>query len=120
MINIYSLSIIFCSIFLLSVINLVRKNRIHERYSLLWICFAIGVLIISSSKIFIEKLANFLDIKYAPSVLFLLGLVYLLMYCLHITTIVSQHTDRINTLAQELALLKQKLGLEDKNGNDKQ
>lgn len=110
MINIYSVSILFSLIFLLAVIDLVRRNKLHERYSLLWIFFAIVVFVISSSNVFIEVLARSLGIIYAPSILFLLGLIYLLIYNLHITTVISQHTDKITRLTQEISLLKKRLG----------
>lgn len=109
MINIYTLSIAFSIIFLLVVIELVRRERLHERYSLLWIIFALIIVGLSVSRSLIENMAEFLGIKYAPSVLFLLGFLYLLIYSLHITTVLSRHADRIMRLAQEISLLQQKL-----------
>lgn len=105
-VNVYSLSIIFSIVFLIVVIELVRKNKLQERYSLLWIFMSIVLLILSSTPKFINWLANWLDIKNPPSLLFLFGLVYLLIYNLHITTVVSKQSERITRLAQEITLLK--------------
>lgn len=115
MINVYSLSIIFSITFLVSVIELVRKGRLQERYSLLWIVMSIIVLILSSTPIIINNLARWLDIKNPPSLLFLFGLVYVLIYNLHITVVISKQSDKITRLAQEIALLKQKL---EQSGNN--
>lgn len=107
--NVYILSLIFGIIFLFFIIQMVRKNRLLEKYSLLWILFAVALLILSSTPLVIESIAALLDIKYAPSVLFLFGLVFLLIYCLHITIVFSKQTEQIRKLNQELALIKEKL-----------
>lgn len=104
--NVYTISIIFSISFLLVVIELVKKNKMQERYSLLWIFMSVVLLILSSTPVFINTLALWLDIKNPPSLLFLLGLVYLLIYNLHITTVVSKQSEKLTRLTQEVALLK--------------
>lgn len=106
-INVYSISIIFSVIFLIVVIELVRKNRLQERYSILWIFMSVILLVLSYTPIIINTLAKWLDIKNPPSLLFLFGLIYLTIYNLHITTVVSSQSEKITRLTQELALLKQ-------------
>ncbi|NLP14070.1 MAG: DUF2304 domain-containing protein [Clostridium sp.] len=108
-INIYSLSIVFSILFLLIVIELVRKNKLQERYSLLWIFISIVFLILSSTSVLLDSLAKSLDIKNPPSLLFLLGLIYLIVYSLNTTVVVSKQNERIIRLTQELSLLKQKM-----------
>jgi hypothetical protein len=108
LINDYSISILFSITFLAVVITLVRKNKLQERYSLLWILMGIILLILSISPIFINTIAKWLDIKNPPSLLFLFGLVYLIIYNLHITTVISKQSEKITRLTQEVALLKQK------------
>ncbi|MDP4091893.1 MAG: DUF2304 domain-containing protein [Bacillota bacterium] len=107
--NVYIIAIIFSIIFLVAIIELVRKNKLLEKYSLLWILFGVVLLILSSTPLFIEKIASVLDIKYAPSVLFLFGMVYLIIYNLHITTVFSKQSQKITRLNQEIALLKEKV-----------
>lgn len=108
--NVYALSIAFSILFLLIIIELVRKNRLMEKYSLLWILFGVILLILSSTPVFIEKIAGFVGIKYAPSVLFLFGMVYLVIYNLHITVVFSKQAQNITRLNQEIAILKEKIG----------
>lgn len=116
-INVYSLSIVFSLAFLVAVTVLIRRNRLLERYSLLWILMSIVLLVLASTPIFIEAIAVWLDIKNPPSLLFLFGLVYLLVYNLHITVVMSGQSEKITSLAQEVALLKQKLGEAEKQIN---
>jgi len=107
-INVYSISIFFGVAFLLSIIQLVRKNRMQEKYSILWILMSAILLILSSSPFFINTIAAWLDIKNPPSLLFLFGLVYLLVYNLHVTVVISKQSEKITRLTQEIALSKMK------------
>lgn len=106
--SVYSISIIFSILFLFMIMELVRKNKLLEKYSLLWIFFGLVLFVMSITPLFIEKIASFLGIVYAPSVLFFFGLIYLLAYSLHITIIFSKQSQKITKLAQELSLLKEK------------
>lgn len=106
--NVYIISIIFSVAFLFTVIELIRKNKLQERYSLLWILMAIVLLVLSITPALVDTLAKWLDIKNPPSLLFLFGLVYLIVYNLHITTVVSKQSEKITRLSQEIALLKHK------------
>lgn len=106
-INVYSISILFSITFLIVVIELVRKKRLQEKYSILWILMSINLLVFSSTPLIMESVARWLNIKNPPSLLFLFGLVYLLIYNLHITVVVSKQTERITRLSQEIALHKQ-------------
>ncbi len=107
--NIYLLSILFSVFFLFIIIELVRENKLSEKYSLLWILFGITILLMSSSPVFIEKISSLVNVKYAPSVLFVFGLLFLIVYSLQITIVVSNQSKRIIRLTQELTLIKEKM-----------
>lgn len=106
LISVYTLSIFFSITFLITVIELVKRGKLQERYSLLWIFMSIILLVLSSTPRFINSLAHWLDIKNPPSLLFLFGMVYLLIYNLHITTVFSKQSEKIIRLTQEIAILK--------------
>ena len=44
---IYTLAIVFAIIFVIAILLLVRNNKLQENYSILWIIFSIGIVIIS-------------------------------------------------------------------------
>lgn len=108
-INVYSISILFSVLFLIIVIELVRKNKLQERYSLLWILMSLILILLSSTPAIINTFAKWLDIKNPPSLLFLFGMVYLIIYSLNTTTVVSKQSDKIIRLTQEVALLSKKI-----------
>lgn len=107
--NIYLFSVIFSIMFLLIVVELVRKNRLSEKYSLLWIFFGVVILMLSVSPVSIEKISMLINVKYAPSVLFVFGLLFLILYSLQITIVISNQSKRIIRLTQEITLMKEKL-----------
>lgn len=111
--NVYVLSMVIALAFLAVVIELVRKNKLQERYSLLWILMSAILLLFAAIPSLIDILAKWLDIKNPPSLLFMFGLVYVIIYNLHLTTVVSRQSEKITRLTQELTLLKQKINGED-------
>lgn len=66
------------------------------------------LILLSSSPYFIKIIAKYLNVENPPSVLFYFGLIYLLFYNLHITTVFSKHSEKINKLTQEIAIIKNK------------
>lgn len=107
--------------FFIFVIELVRRKHLREKYSLIWI-MATGVLIVMSfARPLIDYVALKLNIYYPPSLIFMVGIFFLLLLNVALSVIVSHQTTRIIKLIQEQALLEQRVRkLEsDKNLNQK-
>lgn len=104
--NVYSFSLIFSILFLAIIIVEIKKGNLLEKYSLFWIFFSIVMIVISANLRFLNLLSRMLHIYYAPSVLFLLGLLFIISYCFHLTLIISKQTESIVKLTQEVAILK--------------
>jgi hypothetical protein len=103
------LAIVGSGTVLLLVVELIRRGRLKERYSLLWL-FAGGVLLIlSSSRNILEYISNRVGIYYPPSFLFLLAFLFLLLITLHFSVTISGLSEKNKRLAQELALLRQEM-----------
>jgi hypothetical protein len=88
------------------VIELIRRGRLKERYSLLWLFAGIVLLILSLSRRLLEYLSHLLGIFYPPSFLFLIAFLFLLLITLHFSVVISGLSEKNKKLAQELALLK--------------
>jgi len=91
---------------LLVVIELVRRNYLKERYSLIWLATAIVLILFSVSRTLLHTIAGKLGIYYPPSFLFLLAIFFLLALLLHFSTIVSSLSEKNQRLAQEIGVLK--------------
>lgn len=105
---IYVLSVVIAALFLLSILELVRRQKLKEQYSLLWILFSIILLIISFNVSLVERIAEWLGVKYAPAVLFLFGLLFCFAIILHLTIVITRLTSQVLRLTQEVTILKER------------
>ncbi len=109
MFSVYTLAWVFSLAFLILVIEFVRRGRLLEQYSVLWILFASGMLVLSLNVRVVDTLGKLLQIYYAPSVLFLLGFLFLIVYSFHLTVILSKQSEKLLRLTQELSLLRHRV-----------
>jgi hypothetical protein len=94
---------------LLVVIELIRRGKLKERYSLLWLLAGLVLLLLSSSRNTLEFISRHVGIYYPPSFLFLIAFLFLLLITLHFSVVISALSDKSKKLAQELALLRQEI-----------
>ncbi len=92
---------------LLVVFEMVRRGRLKERYSLLWLFSGCVLLVLSLSRGLLEYISRLVGIFYPPSLLFLLAFLFLLLITLHFSAVISGLTEKNKQLAQEIALLRQ-------------
>jgi hypothetical protein len=99
------------AVLLLAVIfQLIRRNRLQEKYALGWIVSAVVLLVLSLWRGLLERFAAWVGIFYAPSALFLVALFCGTLIALHFSVAVSALARQNKTLAQEIALLKRATG----------
>ena len=91
---------------LLFVIWLIRHGRLREKYALLWLFTSFIIIVLAASRHILETTAIAIGIYYPPSLLFLLGLLFLLLVCIGYGTSISRLSESNHRLVQELALLK--------------
>ena len=96
-------------ILLLAVLELVRRRRLREKYALLWILTAIVLLILSLWRGLVDSIAIALGISYGPLITIAVGALFVLVVLLHYSTVISALTDRTAVLAQEVAMLEERL-----------
>jgi hypothetical protein len=94
-------------VIVLAVLELIRRNRLKEKYSLLWLFSSLVLLWFSFSRKSLHFVAGYIGIQYPPSVFFLIGFLFLIIINIHFSTVISRLSDRNKTLAQEMALLKE-------------
>jgi hypothetical protein len=95
--------------FLLLVLELVRRRRLAEEYSALWIVAALALLAASIRRDMIDRTAAWLGIYYGPAVL-LLGLVVVgAAVLLWMSVILSRQQAQIDHLIEETAILSAEL-----------
>jgi len=89
---------------LLLVLELVRRKKLLEGYSLIWILVCFGLVIVSLWKNLWEKLAKIIGVFYSPVILFLFAFGFLLLIVLDLSVKISKLTEQNKKLAQKLGL----------------
>lgn len=93
----------------LVVFELVRQRRLLERYALLWLACALGLVALSAWDRLLQVLADALGASYPPSALFAAAFFFIIMLLLHFSVAVSRLADQSKMLAQRLALTEQRM-----------
>jgi len=88
------------------VLELVRRRRLKEEYSLLWLATAAVLIILSLSRPTLDTIASTVGIIYPPSALFLVAMVFVLFILLHYSVVLTRLTQENKENAQQLALMR--------------
>jgi hypothetical protein len=94
---------------LLTVLEMVRRRRLMERYALLWILSATVLLVLALWSGGLARISHAIGVIYAPNALFFVGIGFILLLLLHFSAAVSRLSDQADTLAQHQALLEEQL-----------
>jgi len=86
------------------VIEVVRRRRLSESYALLWIGVAVVGTLLALARPLVDRLSNAIGIVYGTSLVFALAILFLLIVCINLSMHVSRLEQRVEVLAQELAL----------------
>jgi len=101
---------IFVSISLfLYILYLVRKKKIKEEYSLLWISSSIVFIVFSIWRDGLEYFARLIGIAYPPAALFLILMLAIFLILIEFSINISKLTEQNKILAQEIALFKDEI-----------
>jgi len=90
---------------LLVVLELVRRKKLSEEFSFLWVVGALAVLGISLRRDLLDRTALWLGVYYPPSLLLLILLVIVFVGSLSFTVVLSRHRRQIERLMEDSAIL---------------
>lgn len=102
-------AILAALILLLSVLEMVRRRRLMERYALLWLLSALVLLGLAVWSDVLKTVSHAIGIVYPPNALFLVAFGFVLLLLLHFSSVVSRLGDQTKVLAQRLALVEERL-----------
>jgi hypothetical protein len=95
--------------FLVAVLDLVRRGRLKEEYTPIWVVVATGLMISAVWFDGVRLVTRAVGAWTPSSTLFFLGLVFLLVLCLNYAVRLSGMSGRLTALAQEVSLLREEL-----------
>jgi hypothetical protein len=91
------------------VVELVRRRRLEEQFSLLWLAAAAGLVVLALTRDGWDWLVLKVGIAYPPTALFVAGFVAMLMILLHFSTVITRLSRQNRQAAQEIGMLRWKL-----------
>jgi hypothetical protein len=103
------IGIVISVVLLLIVLELVRRKRLNEEYSFLWVIGALLVLVLSVRRDLLDRTAHWLGVYYPPSLLLLVLLVVVFIGSLSISVVLSRHRRQIERLIEDSAILSAEL-----------
>jgi len=93
-------------ILLLITLELIRKERLREEYSILWLFTGLAILVFSlMPEFFLSQFFTRITGIYYLSAVVLIAFLFLLLIVLHFSVVISKLMDRNKELAQRHALL---------------
>lgn len=94
---------------LLTVLEMVRRRRLMERYALLWVLSAGVLLALAIWGGALARISHAIGVVYPPNALFFIAIGCIVLLLLHFSSVVSRLGDQSETLAQRQALLDERL-----------
>lgn len=96
-------------VLLLFVLELIRRKRIRENHSLLWLFIGMVFMFFSIWRRGLEVLASLMGIAYPPTAFLLILVMALFVILIQFSIITSDLVEKNKKMAQEIGLLKEKV-----------
>lgn len=87
------------------IIDLVRRRKLREEFSWLWLLTGIGVILLAIWYDLLEFITRIIGAALPTTTLFLFGLVFLMVINLYYATKISSLHDHTKYLSQHIAIL---------------
>ncbi|MEV6694751.1 DUF2304 domain-containing protein [Micromonospora sp. NPDC051196] len=93
-------------VLLATIVELLRRRQLREKYGMLWLGLLFVVIPLSLFPRLLDGVADLLGVASGVSLVLFLGIVFLLLVCIHLSWEVSALEEETRTLAEEFALLR--------------
>jgi len=96
-------------LFLLYIVRLIIKGKLREEYSIVWIVCTIVLVLFSFWRKGLDVVSALIGIYSPPNLVFTAAIFVIFIYLLHLSVVVSKLQSQNKQLAQDIALLKEKI-----------
>lgn len=104
-----AVAIAVTTLLFLIVFEMVRRRRLMERYSLLWMFAALVLLLLAVFTSLLAEISRAVGIATPSNALFAAAIAFMFMLLLHFSATISRLTDQSKILAQRLAVTEQRV-----------
>lgn len=107
-------------IYLIIIVNLLRKKKLNLRYSLTWLASGIVLLLMIIFPEIVYGISKIIGIETPVNTVFVIEAIFILLILLSLTIIVSSLNEKNRKLVQKVALLEKRIkDIEDTQLRDK-
>lgn len=109
MFRIQAIAIATSILFLLYIIRLIIKGKLREEYSIVWIVCTVVLILFSFWRDGLAVVSELVGVYSPPNLVFIAAIFAIFIYLLHLSVVISKLQSQNKQLAQDIALLKEKL-----------
>lgn len=102
-------ALIMCIAVFIFILEMVRRRKLREEYSWLWLLTGFVMIMLVAWYDLLVFITHIIGAVLPTTTLFLFGVLFLLLICLHYSIKISALTDQVKKLAQELAILHEEI-----------
>lgn len=102
-------SLILCILVFLFTVDLVRKHRLREEYSVLWLATSLVMFILVLKYDLLVAITELIGAGLPTTTLFLCANLFLILIAMQFSIKITKHSSQIKNLVQENALLRVEL-----------
>jgi hypothetical protein len=88
------------------MVELLRRRKLQEKYAILWLVVSIIIVPLAFFPTIVNKVAVAIGFASGVSLVLFVGIVFLLLVCMHLSWEVSRLEEETRTLAEDIALLR--------------
>jgi len=110
------LALVTALVFVVLVINLVRRRRLRENFALLWISFTVIVVLLALNFNFVRLISKLLGVGNPNNTVFFLSILFLILSLIMVSIEISDLHTKVKNLIQEVSLLKSETRAKDRDG----
>ena len=99
-------------------VDMVRRRRLREEYSVLWLGTSIIMFILVIKYDWLESLTHFIGAGLPTTTLFIGSIIFLILICVQFSIKITELANQMKNLSQDNALLREELEELRKNGGE--
>jgi len=96
-------------IILLALFEMMRRNRLREKYALIWALVAFAVITVAAFPVLLSRASEAIGLEVPVNLLFFVASMVIMVITLQHSSELGRLEERTRTLAEEIALLRLEL-----------
>ena len=102
-------ALVICLVVFVFTIEMVRRRRLREEYSALWLGTSLLMFVLVFKYDWLEALTRFIGAGLPTTTLFIGSIIFLMLICVQFSIKISRLTNQMKDLVQDNALLREEL-----------